>query len=187
MQDELCILIIIVIIIITIITITITIITIITIIILIIIIICVIMVPLAGKGWCENSSCRRVLVTHADGRQTVEEIKNDLGIGATDTEAMILKLKAQGIDDVVGIDMSGSTAGETDTEPAAPSLQEAAKTAGVPATNGKTVSSPTAGRAITGGGARGTNDVFNQTSINIPAPSPSKKRAPGGESSLIFG
>ncbi len=26
-------------------------------------------------GWCANSSCRRVLVTHADGRQTVEEIK----------------------------------------------------------------------------------------------------------------
>jgi calcyphosin len=28
-----------------------------------------------GEGWCENSSCRRVLVTHTDGRQTVEEIK----------------------------------------------------------------------------------------------------------------
>ena len=28
-----------------------------------------------GEGWCANSSCRRVLVTHADGRQTVEEIK----------------------------------------------------------------------------------------------------------------
>jgi hypothetical protein len=28
-----------------------------------------------GEGWCANSSCRRVLVTHKDGRQTVEEIK----------------------------------------------------------------------------------------------------------------
>lgn len=28
-----------------------------------------------GEGWCANSSCRRVLVTHTDGRQTVEEIK----------------------------------------------------------------------------------------------------------------
>jgi hypothetical protein len=28
-----------------------------------------------GEGWCANSSCRRVLVTHADGKQTVEEIK----------------------------------------------------------------------------------------------------------------
>jgi hypothetical protein len=28
-----------------------------------------------GEGWCANSSCRRVLVGHTDGRQTVEEIK----------------------------------------------------------------------------------------------------------------
>ncbi len=28
-----------------------------------------------GEGWCANSSCRRVLVTHNDGRQTVQEIK----------------------------------------------------------------------------------------------------------------
>jgi hypothetical protein len=48
-----------------------------------------------GEGWCANSSCRRVLVTHRDGRQTVEEIKNDLGIGANDKEAMIANLRAQ--------------------------------------------------------------------------------------------
>ena len=28
-----------------------------------------------GEGWCANSSNRRVLVIHTDGRQTVEEIK----------------------------------------------------------------------------------------------------------------
>lgn len=28
-----------------------------------------------GEGWCENTTCRRVLVTHKDGTQTVEEIK----------------------------------------------------------------------------------------------------------------
>jgi hypothetical protein len=28
-----------------------------------------------GEGWCQNSSCRRVLVTHKNGKQTVEEIK----------------------------------------------------------------------------------------------------------------
>jgi hypothetical protein len=28
-----------------------------------------------GEGWCQNSSCRRVLVTHKSGKQTVEEIK----------------------------------------------------------------------------------------------------------------
>ena len=34
-----------------------------------------------GEGWCANSSCRRVLVTHADGTQTVQEVKDDIGIG----------------------------------------------------------------------------------------------------------
>lgn len=28
-----------------------------------------------GEGWCANTTCRRVLVTHKDGTQTVEEIK----------------------------------------------------------------------------------------------------------------
>jgi hypothetical protein len=28
-----------------------------------------------GEGWCENTTNLRVLVTHSDGRQTVEEIK----------------------------------------------------------------------------------------------------------------
>jgi hypothetical protein len=32
-----------------------------------------------GVGACANSSNRRVLVTHADGTQTVEEIQNDIG------------------------------------------------------------------------------------------------------------
>ncbi|OQS00803.1 hypothetical protein ACHHYP_02593 [Achlya hypogyna] len=33
-----------------------------------------------GTGQCANSSNQRVLVTHADGHQTVEEIKNDLRV-----------------------------------------------------------------------------------------------------------
>merc|ERR1711981_687570 len=33
-----------------------------------------------GEGQYANTTCRRVLVTHADGRQTVEEIENDLGL-----------------------------------------------------------------------------------------------------------
>ncbi|KAJ1405514.1 hypothetical protein B484DRAFT_314002, partial [Ochromonadaceae sp. CCMP2298] len=37
-----------------------------------------------GEGWCGNSTNRRVLVTHADGRQTVEEIQKDLGLKADD-------------------------------------------------------------------------------------------------------
>lgn len=28
-----------------------------------------------GEGWCANTTCRRVLVTHADGHQSVQEIK----------------------------------------------------------------------------------------------------------------
>lgn len=61
-----------------------------------------------GVGWCENTSCRRVLVTHTDGHQTVEEIKNDLGIGADDKEAMIANLVSQGIATVASIDLKGS-------------------------------------------------------------------------------
>ncbi len=51
-----------------------------------------------GKGQYENTSNRRVLVTHRDGRQTVEEITNDLGIKREDTAAMVANLKARGID-----------------------------------------------------------------------------------------
>jgi Ca2+-binding EF-hand superfamily protein len=51
-----------------------------------------------GEGWCANTTNRRVLVTHPDGRQTVEEVKNDIGVKAGDEEAMIANLKAQGID-----------------------------------------------------------------------------------------
>eukprot|EP00981_Chlorochromonas_danica_P003278 scaffold634_cov185-Ochromonas_danica.AAC.15 len=55
-----------------------------------------------GEGWCANSSNRRVLVTHADGHQSVEEIKNDIGIKDDDKEAILANLKEQGIDvDVV--------------------------------------------------------------------------------------
>jgi Ca2+-binding EF-hand superfamily protein len=59
-----------------------------------------------GEGWCANSSCRRVLVTHTGGRQTVEEIKNDLGIKADDKEAMIANLRGQGIIDITDIELS---------------------------------------------------------------------------------
>jgi calcyphosin len=50
-----------------------------------------------GEGWCANTSNRRVLVTHADGRQTVEEIRDDMGLKADDTNGMIARLRAQGI------------------------------------------------------------------------------------------
>lgn len=50
-----------------------------------------------GEGWCANTTNRRVLVTHADGRQTVEEIKNDLGLKSDDKKGMMQRLKAQGL------------------------------------------------------------------------------------------
>ena len=50
-----------------------------------------------GVGAAANSSNRRVLVTQADGRQTVEEIKNDIGMRADDKAAMMKNLKLQGI------------------------------------------------------------------------------------------
>ncbi|DAZ98398.1 TPA: hypothetical protein N0F65_000112, partial [Lagenidium giganteum] len=50
-----------------------------------------------GEGWCQNTTCRRVLVTHADGSQTVEEIMNDIGIEASNLQAMHANLQAQGI------------------------------------------------------------------------------------------
>jgi hypothetical protein len=61
-----------------------------------------------GEGQCANSSCRRVLVNHTDGHQSVEEIKNDLGVAATDKQAMFVNLVAQGISTVASIDLTGS-------------------------------------------------------------------------------
>jgi hypothetical protein len=48
------------------------------------------------------------LVTHTDGRQTVEEIKDDLGVGDDDVNVMIRNLKGQGITDVETIEIKGS-------------------------------------------------------------------------------
>eukprot|EP00210_Caulerpa_lentillifera_P001281 g1235.t1 len=51
-----------------------------------------------GEGWCENTTNKRVLVTHPDGSQTVEEIKDDFDIDKDDTNAMKQNLAQQGID-----------------------------------------------------------------------------------------
>lgn len=70
-----------------------------------------------GEGWCANTTCRRVLVTHEDGTQTVEEIKDDLGITADDKDTMKANLAAQGID-ASKIDLTGSV--DTTEPPKAP-------------------------------------------------------------------
>ena len=61
-----------------------------------------------GEGWSANTTCKRVLVTHRDGRQTVEEIQNDFGIDCNDRQAVLDNLTKQGITDVTGIDLYGS-------------------------------------------------------------------------------
>lgn len=50
-----------------------------------------------GKGQFENTTCLRVLVTHYDGRQTVEEITNDFDIAKDDIPAMKANLAQRGI------------------------------------------------------------------------------------------
>ena len=68
-----------------------------------------------GEGWCANSSNRRVLVSHADGHQSVEEVKNDLGIAADNKTAIEANLRAQGINDSTGFKTSSMI---DDTKPA---------------------------------------------------------------------
>jgi len=53
-----------------------------------------------GEGWAANTSNRRVLCIFADGSQSVEEIVNDLGIGAKDIDKMLANLRARGINPV---------------------------------------------------------------------------------------
>ena len=56
-----------------------------------------------GEGWAANSSNRRVLVTGADGRESVQEIKQDLGLAANDKQGMMSRLRAQGVNDVSSV------------------------------------------------------------------------------------
>jgi hypothetical protein len=60
-----------------------------------------------GEGWCANSANRRVLVTGSDGKQSVQEIKNDLGLKADDDAGMTSRLRAQGVDVGGGIQKFG--------------------------------------------------------------------------------
>eukprot|EP01065_Artemidia_motanka_P039110 TRINITY_DN47955_c0_g1_i1.p2 TRINITY_DN47955_c0_g1~~TRINITY_DN47955_c0_g1_i1.p2 ORF type:complete len:385 (+),score=158.66 TRINITY_DN47955_c0_g1_i1:60-1157(+) len=55
-----------------------------------------------GKGLAENTSNRRVLVTHLDGSQTVECLVDDLGIG-DDLEKVKAQLRKQGINDILRV------------------------------------------------------------------------------------
>jgi len=50
-----------------------------------------------GEGWSANTTNLRVLVTHEDGHQSIETIKNDLGLRRDDIEGIKNKLRSQGI------------------------------------------------------------------------------------------
>jgi len=58
-----------------------------------------------GQGWAENSSDRRVLVTHTDGSQEVVEVLNDLGVNYADLNAVKNRLLAQGVRDIAEISL----------------------------------------------------------------------------------
>lgn len=69
-----------------------------------------------GKGAYENTTCRRVLVTHRDGHQTVEEITNDFFLKKDDNAGMIANLKSRGID-AAKISTVGSTDDDKKSSP----------------------------------------------------------------------
>ena len=59
-----------------------------------------------GEGQSASSANKRVLVTDSQGRQSVIEIKSDLGVKADDKQEMMRRLRAQGVD-VAGIEIKG--------------------------------------------------------------------------------
>ena len=67
-----------------------------------------------GVGWCANSTNLRVLVTHADGTQTVECVEDDLGLEMPrDSVASSMGAEDEGLD-VVSVQ---SGAGPVITKP----------------------------------------------------------------------
>jgi len=59
-----------------------------------------------GEGWAANTSNLRVLVTHEDGHQSIETIKNDLGLRRDDIEGIKARLRSQGLK-VKGVSVKG--------------------------------------------------------------------------------
>eukprot|EP00667_Euglena_gracilis_P006635 EG_transcript_6694 len=53
-----------------------------------------------GTGKFASVSCRRVLVTHLDGTQSLHEIQNDLRIGPDDADLMLENLRLQQVKDI---------------------------------------------------------------------------------------
>jgi len=60
-----------------------------------------------GTGQSQNTTCLRILVIHQDGTQTVEELKNDLGLDKTNRKDIFDRLNQQGITDAVDVKLYG--------------------------------------------------------------------------------
>ena len=79
-----------------------------------------------GKGWCQNSANKRVLVTDSSGAQSVQEIEKDLGMDVTDKEEMARRLVAQGVDVAGGVSGGWSNddgGGKTKKKPSNPNYR----------------------------------------------------------------
>ena len=126
-----------------------------------------------GEGWCANTANRRVLVTHADGRQTVEEIKEDLGLKADDKGGMMARLKAQGLN---AIDISTFDGGD-DGVGGTPAPAKANKPKALAVHRREKANDPAAKAAIAGskGGLRGS------VADSLLHPTGGDKAAKGGE------
>lgn len=59
-----------------------------------------------GSGKSANTPFRRVLVIHTNGKQTVQEIRNDLRIRDTDIDLMMQNLRDQGVPDIKKISLA---------------------------------------------------------------------------------
>jgi len=115
-----------------------------------------------GEGWCANTTCKRVLVTHADGSQSVEEITNDFDLDVTSRESCMKALKAQGMDDVIDVSLDGNLDAMTPAKKAVP-----ARAAGAPSTRNAW------------GGPAGAGAA--------PAPRAGGRSSGGGSSSIMLG
>lgn len=85
-----------------------------------------------GEGACANSTNKRVLVTHADGSQTVEEVKNDMGLKAGDKKGLVERLRAQGVA-AAAVNTDGSGGIDEGVDPRAPRLPNSRRGSGASA------------------------------------------------------
>lgn len=56
-----------------------------------------------GEGTAANSSCKRVLVVHSNGREEVVEVQNDLGLDVRNRDDIIRRLRQQGVQDIYNV------------------------------------------------------------------------------------